>query len=40
MGRLECHLVTPRVCFRVYRCLACCLFAIFAQTSVERMRTT
>ena len=40
MVRLECYLVALRVCFRAYRCLACCLFAIFARTCARWMRTT
>ena len=40
MVRLECYLVALRVCFRAYRCLACCLFAFFARTCARWMRTT
>ena len=40
MVRLECYLVALRVCFRAYRCLACCLFTIFARTLARWMRTT
>ena len=40
MVRLECYLVALRVCFRAYRCLTCCLFAIFARTCARWMRTT
>ena len=32
MGRLECYLVTPRVCFQACRRLMCSLFAISART--------
>ena len=40
MHRLECCLAAPRVYFHACRYLTCCLFTIFARTSVERMRTT
>ena len=40
MVRLDCYLVALRVCFRAYRCLACCLFAIFARACARWMRTT
>ena len=40
MGRLERHLVTPRVCFQACRRLMCSLFAISTWTLARWMRIT